>query len=269
MGRKKRKVMKPWCWYCNRDFEDDKVLLQHQKAKHFKCHVCNKRLLSGPGLAIHCVQVHKETIDKIPASLPGRSSTDIEIYGMDGIPYDDMQAHLAELNGDAPPEKRAYTGGVPPVPAYPYAGGSSSTQYLPPHLQMANALGFGDPTILPPMPSPFVPGGARDINSYMQQQAAMTAAQMGTLPPGMVPPAFPAYVSTQQATVATAEPVKTLQLMTTPTGKILHPDDDRSLEERRALLSKYTGVPGSTTTYSAPAVYAAGPQSYTSAPQRY
>lgn len=57
MGRKKKKPSKPWCWYCNRDFDDEKILLQHQKAKHFKCHICHKKLYTGPGLSIHCMQV--------------------------------------------------------------------------------------------------------------------------------------------------------------------------------------------------------------------
>lgn len=33
-------------------------------------------------------QVHKETIDKIPAALPGRDSVEVEVYGMEGIPED-------------------------------------------------------------------------------------------------------------------------------------------------------------------------------------
>lgn len=70
--------------YCNREFEDEKILIQHQKAKHFKCHICHKKLYTGPGLSIHCMQVHKETIDKVPNSLPNRSNVDIEIYGMEG-----------------------------------------------------------------------------------------------------------------------------------------------------------------------------------------
>ncbi|KAK5885108.1 hypothetical protein CesoFtcFv8_018854 [Champsocephalus esox] len=56
MGRKKKKQMKPWCWYCNRDVDDEKILIQHQKAKHFKCHICHKKRYTGPGLAIHCMQ---------------------------------------------------------------------------------------------------------------------------------------------------------------------------------------------------------------------
>ena len=35
MGRKKRKYVKPWCWYCNREFEDEAVLIQHQKERFF------------------------------------------------------------------------------------------------------------------------------------------------------------------------------------------------------------------------------------------
>ena len=40
----------------------------------------------GPGLSIHCMQVHKETLDKVPNSAPGRGNIEIEIYGMEGIP---------------------------------------------------------------------------------------------------------------------------------------------------------------------------------------
>ena len=82
--------------YCNREFDDEKILIQHQKAKHFKCHICHKKLYTGPGLSIHCMQVHKETIDKVPNSLPSRGNIEIEIYGMEGIPAEDLRAH--ELN---------------------------------------------------------------------------------------------------------------------------------------------------------------------------
>lgn len=46
---------------------------------------------------IDCFQVHKETIDKIPCALPNRGSTDLEVYGMEGIPDEDLRAHEAEL----------------------------------------------------------------------------------------------------------------------------------------------------------------------------
>ncbi len=85
--------------YCNREFDDEKILIQHQKAKHFKCHICHKKLYTGPGLSIHCMQVHKETIDKVPNSIPTRGNIEIEIYGMEGIPDQDMKDHERQKGG--------------------------------------------------------------------------------------------------------------------------------------------------------------------------
>ncbi len=51
-----------WCFYCDREFESEKILIEHQKHKHFKCHVCAKRLNSVSGLSIHVTQIHKEII---------------------------------------------------------------------------------------------------------------------------------------------------------------------------------------------------------------
>ena len=39
------------------------------------------------------MQVHKETIDKVPNSMPNRGNIEIEIYGMEGIPPEDLRAH--------------------------------------------------------------------------------------------------------------------------------------------------------------------------------
>jgi NAD-dependent SIR2 family protein deacetylase len=83
--------------YCNREFDDEKVLIQHQKAKHFKCFICHKKLYTGPGLAIHCMQVHKEHVSAIPNSLPNRGDPEIEIYGMEGIPDKDVKERRQKL----------------------------------------------------------------------------------------------------------------------------------------------------------------------------
>lgn len=60
------------------------------------------------------MQVHKETIDKVPNSLPNRSKIDIEIFGMDGIPAEDLKEHERQRTGakseseeDEPAHKRA------------------------------------------------------------------------------------------------------------------------------------------------------------------
>ena len=44
-------------------------------------------------------QVHKDKVDKVPNSLPGRNNIEIEIYGMEGIPEDDAKAHEKSKQG--------------------------------------------------------------------------------------------------------------------------------------------------------------------------
>ncbi|KZP29170.1 hypothetical protein FIBSPDRAFT_226312 [Athelia psychrophila] len=94
MGKKKNKqIIRPWCWYCEREFEDEKVLMQHQKAKHFKCNMCPRRLNTAGGLAVHIQQVHKLEPDNLPRienALPGRDGYEVEIFGMEGIPAPDV-----------------------------------------------------------------------------------------------------------------------------------------------------------------------------------
>lgn len=46
------------------------------------------------------MQVHKEAIDKVPNSLPNRSNIEIEIYGMEGIPAQDLKDHEKQKNGN-------------------------------------------------------------------------------------------------------------------------------------------------------------------------
>ncbi|XP_008812444.1 protein SUPPRESSOR OF FRI 4 isoform X1 [Phoenix dactylifera] len=96
MGKKKKRTSKVWCYYCDREFDDEKILVQHQKAKHFKCHVCHKKLSTAGGMAIHVLQVHKENVTKVPNAKLGRESTDIEIFGMQGIPPEILAAHYGE-----------------------------------------------------------------------------------------------------------------------------------------------------------------------------
>ncbi|KAJ7942835.1 protein SUPPRESSOR OF FRI 4-like [Quillaja saponaria] len=124
MGKKKKRVSsKVWCYYCDREFDDEKILVQHQKAKHFKCHACHKKLSTASGMAIHVLQVHKETVDKVPNAKPGRDSTDIDIYGMQGIPPNILAAHYGE-DDEGTPSKGAkldvpstqLVGGVVPGP---------------------------------------------------------------------------------------------------------------------------------------------------------
>lgn len=44
-------------------------------------------------------QVHKEPIDKVPNALSNRSNIEIEIYGMEGIPEEDLKEHEKQKQG--------------------------------------------------------------------------------------------------------------------------------------------------------------------------
>ncbi|KAK6539210.1 hypothetical protein TWF694_009451 [Orbilia ellipsospora] len=125
VSRKKRshkddaqeQLARPWCYYCERDFDDVKILHSHQKAKHFKCERCRKPLNTAGGLAVHMTQVHKETLKEVKNAIPGRESTDIEIFGMEGIPEDILQAHQTRIMAQIhqkETERRAAQG-LPPL----------------------------------------------------------------------------------------------------------------------------------------------------------
>ncbi|PFH62171.1 hypothetical protein XA68_14840 [Ophiocordyceps unilateralis] len=100
MGKKRRGhpdiedvLSRPWCYYCERDFEDLKLLISHQKAKHFKCDRCGRRLNTAGGLSVHMNQVHKEQLHQVENSLPNRQGLDVEIFGMEGIPQEILDQH--------------------------------------------------------------------------------------------------------------------------------------------------------------------------------
>ncbi|CAF9941007.1 hypothetical protein IMSHALPRED_002249 [Imshaugia aleurites] len=125
MGKTKRKhpdieetLSRPWCYYCERDFDDLKILINHQKAKHFKCERCGRRLNTAGGLSVHMTQVHKETLTIIENALPNRSGLDVEIFGMEGIPDDVAQSHnqrVLQQFAQAEAERRAATGNLGPT----------------------------------------------------------------------------------------------------------------------------------------------------------
>ncbi|KRX91147.1 Zinc finger protein [Trichinella pseudospiralis] len=263
MGRKKKKILKPWCWYCNREFEDDKVLIQHQKAKHFKCHKCHKKLYTGPGLAIHCLQrvtlkVHKETIDRIPNSLLNRSSTEIEIYGMEGVPEADLKAHESHVLGkcEEPAEKK-----VALEPEASISQQCALTQMFPPNVAASvqginslaprmQAVGMALPvSVVAPVVSniPFVAGLQRPAPALLPEPSSFSIPSYSGMQSGPSVPdptttaTFPAYASGASTALLSTDTVvaSTSKLMAGSGTKIIHPDEDLSLEEIRATFPKY------------------------------
>ncbi|XP_045119543.1 BUB3-interacting and GLEBS motif-containing protein ZNF207-like isoform X5 [Portunus trituberculatus] len=291
MGRKKKKQTKPWCWYCNREFDDEKILIQHQKAKHFKCHICHKKLYTGPGLSIHCMQVHKETIDKVPNALPNRNNIEIEIYGMEGIPEEDLKEHerqragrmgnssrrqeeeddedsQSSLPGQSNPPPPAVPSQGPPGPMGPMMGPNGPMMpmmgpmgpmgHMPPYMgghgMMAGPMGH-----LGPMPPPGAPPGTTPPNTSQPPNkplfpSAVQQTTAGNSQIGPVKPAFPAYSqangqstpSTQASNTPSGLPdkgeAKKPALITTVSAnsRIIHPEEDISLEERRMKMARYS-----------------------------
>ncbi|EXJ55127.1 hypothetical protein A1O7_08052 [Cladophialophora yegresii CBS 114405] len=121
-------LSRPWCYYCERDFDDLKILINHQKAKHFKCERCGRRLNTAGGLSVHMSQVHKENLTAVDNALPNRVGLDIEIFGMEGIPEDIVQQHnqrvltnfhQAQAERQAATGNNAQNGPVPSAPKKP------------------------------------------------------------------------------------------------------------------------------------------------------
>ncbi|XP_066588478.1 BUB3-interacting and GLEBS motif-containing protein ZNF207-like isoform X2 [Prorops nasuta] len=220
MGRKKKKQSRPWCWYCNREFEDEKILIQHQKAKHFKCHICHKKLYTGPGLSIHCMQVHKEAIDKVPNSLPNRSNIEIEIYGMEGIPPNDAKEHERQRNGgrpgspssgeDEPVQKKAKPEGLlGSAPGAIPAGSNMLPNVMP---GMATHPGMPPMSQFPPPMHPMM-GHMGPVGPPFMGPGMMPG--MPGMPPGLQPPVsstsmpptrplFPSAISVSSSISSTA-----------------------------------------------------------------
>ncbi len=112
-----QKLERPWCFYCERDFDDLKILISHQKAKHFKCDRCGRRLNTAggilihgrsmteretvtdtyPGLSVHMNQVHKENLTHVENAISGRQGLDIEIFGMEGVPAEIVDQHNQQV----------------------------------------------------------------------------------------------------------------------------------------------------------------------------
>jgi hypothetical protein len=124
MGKKRKArvdvedlIARPWCYYCERDFDDNLVLTQHQKAKHFQCKECKRRLNTAGGLMVHMDQVHKKKLTHVDNALESRQGIEPEIFGMMGIPQQLVDAHRQNILNEffkADAERRAKNGNPPP-----------------------------------------------------------------------------------------------------------------------------------------------------------
>ncbi|KAI0934920.1 hypothetical protein AcV5_006609 [Taiwanofungus camphoratus] len=211
MAKKKSKqIIRPWCWYCEREFEDEKVLMQHQKAKHFKCNMCPRRLNTAGGLAVHIQQVHKlepENLPRIENALPGRDGYEVEIFGMEGIPAPDVADYKRRkeielgLNPGTisqPPSKRPKIDNRPlseeelkaQLEAHKALMGASETAAAPSTPEVASGAVYGAPpqTYAAPPTSAMIPPPSA---SPLGMPPVMPPGAPPFMPGAIPPPGFP------------------------------------------------------------------------------
>ena len=102
------------CYYCNKECRNEQALLLHQKAVHFKCEECNRKVAGIAGLKVHCQTVHREPLQRIPGAIKSREDPKIEVYGLAGVPEQFLPRKMGrvdEWSGMPPPH---VWGGPPP-----------------------------------------------------------------------------------------------------------------------------------------------------------
>merc|ERR1719343_2020551 len=109
MGRKKVLVasqaletfeLKPFCYYCEREFDNTKTLIQHQRTKHFNCAECGLKFDTVTGLRVHMLNAYKKTMKEVPNSIPGRENPDIVVHGMEGLPKGILEERIRKARED-------------------------------------------------------------------------------------------------------------------------------------------------------------------------
>jgi len=267
MGRKKAgdkvnpQACRPFCYFCDRTFDDENILIQHQRAKHFRCQECDDTAVRGKcesvqGLIVHTLKVHSKSLPRVPNALQGRDNPELNVYGMDGVP-----AEILKQRGIDRPE---LVGKAAPPPSEPASGleamASWSTQGMSP---MA-----GQPGGMPSMPGmPPIPGvpAAPSLEGFQQFLAAqkapnsMVAGASAPVPPatdtfgsGFPPQAgLPGPPADGQPTTMALPPPASLAggsnggtpAQQMPQKRRWEEEDvageDISVEERRALLDRY------------------------------
>lgn len=176
-------LARPWCYYCERSFDDISVLISHQKIKHLSCLLCNRHLNTAGGLKVHMANVHKENITRIENALPGRESMDIEIFGQCGVPEELLAKREAEIREEyarVQAECRARTGN--PIKGSKEAYEMAERAKKKPKIDDEDQKAARRAEV------------QRRLQALKAKKAAAAAAQNGTTPPvdsvSFLPPVF-------------------------------------------------------------------------------
>lgn len=208
------------------------------------------------------MQVHKEAIDKVPNSVPNRSNIEIEIYGMEGIPPQDIRDHEKQKNGN-----KSESDDDEPSVKKPKMDQMQLQQQqiqqptqLPPQMVMQSLVSpFQMAPMLGQIPgmSPYMPVQMLNPHHMMGQRPLFPSAIATSAIASQPKPTFPAYsnatisappttnlgssVAANNSTTTNTEPPQKQPVLQTSgaSSKILHPPEDTSLEEIRARKPQY------------------------------
>lgn len=131
-----------FCYYCDREFDDVKTLIHHQRTKHFCCGECGRTFGSVTSLRVHMLNSYKKSLKEVPHAMSGRENPDVVVHGMDGLPQDILEERIQKSKADADEkreEEKERSKGAPKVDP-----SSPASKTLPPTAM---------PTSPDPMPS--------------------------------------------------------------------------------------------------------------------
>lgn len=94
------KKQKAWCYFCDKVFDSEVYLIDHQKKTHFRCPICRRQKINCKALVEHMSKVHQEILSEVPNAIHGRESPDNSIFGMKGIPDVAYIQWLGSVNPD-------------------------------------------------------------------------------------------------------------------------------------------------------------------------
>jgi len=239
MGRKKKRDKQIiFCYYCDRIYENERVLIQHQRAKHFKCPQCHKRISTAQGMMVHMFQVHKETIEHVPGAKDGRDSFEVEIFGMDGVPAEVVEEKRIKVFGESAKKKPKTSPQVPQL--QPLSQPQAHEIKIPgtrnvfsigpprtPNVSPMMMMGMPGMPMYPGMPFPGMP-------QVLPPHMPLQVSPLQMRPPS-IPPPGPIAISNMGGRLLLAPPTQMIAAPTVPPPKIAPPPVES--------LSKFPNIP--------------------------
>ncbi|WRT69707.1 uncharacterized protein IL334_006697 [Kwoniella shivajii] len=248
MGKKKRTqifVLKPWCWYCEREFEDDKVQALQVSALSKKTEL-NKYTNASLNRELSQFKIRADF--RLTNTLPGRDGYDIEIFGMEGVPANAVAEWKARKETEAgSAAMAAAAAALRPRQSYNVIPEADLLAALEQHKKLMAArnnpapvapmMPFGSAPPFPPGPPPgfrppFPPAGIPPF-----PPANNSPITFGSPAPGL-PAMPPTTFVPQAATPVLVRPVEVLP----PKDGVMWPDAAASPAEKRAQQPRYRYV---------------------------